>query len=384
MFSYIKNTKNWYLLELPLIKRFFDSIYINYKNTSWVFWSFFEDLFFSNSIFWISEFWNKFLFYYLDLEKFEEEEFLIFDFKKFNINIFWDKKSILILNLGDSYKILTSLDNLDFEVFIDWWNLKVKNKILNSIILDEKLNSLSTEGFYPQGVPRSSLKDLDENLKIKNYTSILDIYFFKNFFIKSNNLVNFNIFIDNFLFNNENFYNEFLPENKLKIYEKWTLKQTKKDFISNFIEKFKNNKKSNYYEKLELLKKLLLFKNNHNFLLESIDYEDLLEYFEEFNFIYENTNKGYSLGQQRVLTLWKLNPEKIDENLDSINNQIQIFMLNYYNLEKNYDKINELNNENKDSKILEQNKRLEIFKKDLEKVKGEYLKYFREFLEKVV
>jgi hypothetical protein len=58
--------------------------------------------------------------------------------------------------------------------------------------------------------------------------------------------------------------------------------------------------------------------------------------------------------------------------------------LNYYELEKNYDKINKLNLENKNSKILEQTKRLEIFRESLEKIKKEYLKYFKEFLDKLI
>ena len=57
--------------------------------------------------------------------------------------------------------------------------------------------------------------------------------------------------------------------------------------------------------------------------------------------------------------------------------------MNYYNLEQNYNKIKKINSEYENSKILEQSKRLEIFRKDLEKVKEEYLKYFREFLDKI-
>jgi len=79
----------------------------------------------------------------------------------------------------------------------------------------------------------------------------------------------------------------------------------------------------------------------------------------------------------------KINLEKIDNNMINANKQIQDFTMNYYNLEQNYNKIKKINSEYKNSKILEQSKRLEIFKKDLEEIKEIYFKYFKEFLEKV-
>jgi len=79
----------------------------------------------------------------------------------------------------------------------------------------------------------------------------------------------------------------------------------------------------------------------------------------------------------------KINLEKIDNNMINANKQIQDFTMNYYNLEQNYNKIKKINIEYKNSKILEQSKRLEIFKKDLEEIKEIYFKYFKEFLEKV-
>ena len=85
MLSYIKNNKNWYLLELPLIKRQFDSIYINYKNSSSVFWDFSGSIFFENTIIWISNFGEKYLFYHLDLDKIIESEYIILKKLKFKI-----------------------------------------------------------------------------------------------------------------------------------------------------------------------------------------------------------------------------------------------------------------------------------------------------------
>jgi hypothetical protein len=58
--------------------------------------------------------------------------------------------------------------------------------------------------------------------------------------------------------------------------------------------------------------------------------------------------------------------------------------MNYYNLEQNYDKILKINSKYKNSKILEQSKRLEIFKKDLIKIREEYLKYFRKYLDNLI
>ena len=372
MFSYIKNNKNWYLLELPLIKRNFDSIYINYKNSTSAFWDFFESILFENTIFWISKFGEKYLFYYLDLEKVIENEFLVFDFKFFNINIFNKKYSILVLTLENwQNKIFSSLDNSDFEVFIEKNILKVKNKVLGSIVFEKKLKPSPSHSQGERG-----------NQKInKNYTSILDIYFFNNLFIKSEKLLKFSKNIESFNFQNKEFNNDFFPKNKLEVFEKWEIKK-RKTFYNSLLNSLPfQGKEANGYQKLELLKKYLLFKNNYDFILESINYEDLLEYFEEFNFIDKNTR--HPQGEPLQNLFWKINLEKLDTNLQNINKQIQDFTMNYFNLEQNYDKIKKLNSEYKNSKILEQNKRLELFKKDLEKVRGEYLKYFREFLEKI-
>jgi hypothetical protein len=47
-----------------------------------------------------------------------------------------------------------------------------------------------------------------------------------------------------------------------------------------FFEKLFSKKEVNNYQKLELLKKFLLFKNNYNFVIESINYESLNKYLE--------------------------------------------------------------------------------------------------------
>ena len=369
MLSYIKNNKNWYLLELPLIKRQFDSIYINYKNSSSVFWDFFGSIFFENILIWISNFGKKYLFYHLDLDKIIESEYIILNFNFFNINIFNKKYSILVLTLESwEYKIFSNLDNADFEVFFEKNILIIKNKILGSVIFEKKI-----EG----NIVLDSLQNFsNENY---NYTSILDIYFFNNIFIKSDNLINFDENIENFNFENKFFDNKFYPKNKLEISEKWIVKKSK-TFYSSLLNSlsFQGKKDTNYYDKLELLKKFLLFKNKYNFTLDSINYKNLNKYFEEFNFF---SPKSVSIKDK--ININKLNLEKIDENLVNISKQIQDFTMNYYNLEQNYNKIKKINSEYENSKILEQSKRLEIFKKDLEKVKEEYLKYFREFLDKI-
>ena len=365
MQSHIKNNKNGYTLELPLIKRKFDSIYINYKNSSSVFWDFFVSIFFKNIIFGVSNFWEKYLFYVLDLEKIVESEFIVLDFKFFNINIFNKKSSILVLFLenGDK-KIFSSLYNVDFEVFVEKDILIIKNKVLDSVIFEKKL--VGNENFH----------SLQSSKKNNTYTSILDIYFFDNLFIKSENKINFSEEIEKFNFENKKFENKFFPENKLIIFEEWVVKKRK-----SFLDKLFFKKIENYYSKLELLKKYLLFKNNYNFLLESIDYEDLNEYFQEFNFIDKNAGHPQVGPLQNLFS--KINLEKIDNNMINANKQIQDFTMNYYNLEQNYNKIKKINIEYKNSKILEQSKRLEIFKKDLEEIKEIYFKYFKEFLEKV-
>jgi hypothetical protein len=245
--------------------------------------------------------------------------------------------------------------------------LKVKNFELNSIIFENNLNCLLTESFSP--LKKSKLKN-------KKYTSILDIYFFNNFFIKQEKILDFQENIEKFIFKNNKFENKFYPRNKLEIFEEGFIKKEKSFFEKLF------SKESNRYEKLKLLKIFLEFKNNYDFVLDLINYEDLNKYFENFN--KKNISISKDIETIKKINFKNINIDKIDKNLENINKQIQDFSLNYYELEKNYDKINKLNLENKNSKILEQTKRLEIFRESLEKIKKEYLKYFKEFLDKLI
>jgi len=371
MFSNIKYINNKYVLELPLIKRKFDNIYINYKKVNSSFWILFNWVFFKNTIFWVSNFWKNKLFYSLDLEKFRESEFLINSLKIFNINIFNKNYSIIILFLVNwKTKILTKIDKKNFNIIIEKWILKVINVELNSIIFEKDISNILFNNFVFW---------IDKEIKQK-YTSILDIYFFNNFFIKSEKLLNFDENIENFIFKNKEFGNLFLPKNKLEIFEKWNL-HVKISFIEKISNIFWKNK--NKYDKLKLLKTFLQFKNNYDFVLDSIYYEDLKEYFGEFKF--KNSYLISSRKKEKLewFNIQKLNLEKTDWNLENINKQIQDFSLNYYELERNYAKLNKLENNNKNSKILEQNKRLELFKIDLEKLKKQYLEYFKEFLDKI-
>ncbi len=365
MFSKIKKDINWYTIDFPLIKRTFDSIFLNYKWVNLNFWNLFNDVYFEKSLFWISKINNFFLFYYLDLENFIDKEFILSDFEKINVTIFDEKYSIFLLYLINwEIVILNNYKENDFDFFIEQNIFKVKNKELNSIIFEKnlKLNNFSTEEF-------SHIN----KLKVENnYTSILDIYFFRNFFIKSKYIIDFNFGIQNYLIKNITLENKFFPNNILSIFEKGNIKSRK-----SFIEKIFNFNKKNKYKDLKILKKFLLFKNRYDFLIDSIYYEDLNLFLKDFFFLDKNNNKNLDFED---INKFKINLEEIDNNLLSINSQIHNFMINYYNLEKNYEKINKLNNENKSLKILEQNKRLELFKINLEKIKKEYLKYFRNFL----
>jgi hypothetical protein len=134
--------------------------------------------------------------------------------------------------------------------------LKVKNLELNSIIFENNLNCLSTEIFSP--LKKSKLKN-------KKYTSILDIYFFNNFFIKQEKILDFQENIEKFIFKNNKFENKFYPRNKLEVFEEGFMKKEKSFFEKLF------SKKENRYEKLELLKIFLEFKNNYDFVLDLIN-----------------------------------------------------------------------------------------------------------------
>jgi len=369
MLSCIKNIWWKYELNLPLIKRRFDSIFLSYKNINSAFWYFFDDLYLDNIILWISKINHTFLFYKLDLNSVVEEEYILKNIIKINKNILNKKYSFLFLEKEDfSIKIITNFKNNDFDFYIEKDIFFIKNKILNSIILEKKLN-------LKNNIWNNYSKI---NFESSKYTSILDVYFLENYFIKTKNSILFNEKIENFIFENKFLDKEFLPKNILKIYEKWYLKN-KKHFWENIFF-WKQNK--NFYKKLELLKIFLEFKNYYNLRLDLINYWDLEEYFIEFedNF----TLKKFNQNRNNIkIDFSRINIEKIDKNLISINKQIWNFVLNYYNLEESFLKIKNLENNLENTKILEQKNRLEITKENIEKIKKEYLEYFKIFLDKI-
>jgi len=230
MLSYIKNKWDKYELNFPLIKRKFDSIFINYKQLNSSLWYFFDDIFLDNILLGISKFGEKFLFYSLDLKNVIEEENIILDYKNKKI------------------KIITSFKNINFDFYIDEKIFYIKNKVLNSIICKKE-------------VIFKDIKDNQQNIeKIEKSTNILDIYFLKNFFIQSKNEVFFNEKIGNFMFENIKNKSDFLPKNILKVNEKWYIK-----IQNNVSEKiFFWRKRKNIYEKLKFLKTFLEFKNFYN------------------------------------------------------------------------------------------------------------------------
>ena len=110
MLSCIKNIWWKYELNLPLIKRRFDSIFLSYKNINSAFWYFFDDLYLDNIILWISKINHTFLFYKLDLNSVVEEEYILKNIIKINKNILNKKYSFLFLEKEDnSIEIITNL-----------------------------------------------------------------------------------------------------------------------------------------------------------------------------------------------------------------------------------------------------------------------------------
>ena len=119
-FSYIRATKDGFTLELPLIKRTFESLYINYNNSSSSFWNMFEDMYVDDYIFGWTIIDNKLFFYSLNLYKFEEEEMLITSFEMKTVNVAWIKYSVikLLVVYFNIYKI-SKLFNFSYELVLD-------------------------------------------------------------------------------------------------------------------------------------------------------------------------------------------------------------------------------------------------------------------------
>lgn len=391
-FSYIRATKNGFTLELPLIKRTFESLYINYNNSSSSFWNMFEDMYVDDYIFGLTMINNNELFFYsLNLDKFEEEEMLITNFEMKTINVAWIKYSIIILHYNNQFKVISNIGNKDFSIGITNDLIVVKNSVLNSVVFEHKVTDkkycLDVFDYWIE--KNNTDKDVLDNSSWKRINAtdynFLEIYYFSNLFLKWTNYNFLTIYKEKYYNLSKKNTEDFYPESILSIYKKLNIQEQKLLYTPNFFDGILWKHIQFDSKILSDIKRYLLFKNHHNIVLDYDEkYSDIDD---EFNWF---VNIGAWIEKEFLQWFWSKeinikfdNIEKIPKDLGLFNRQLLFFQMNLYNLDKNSVKISEIKNEVDSTKLKEQKLRLAITEKNINKLRGEYVDLLKRYLEKI-
>jgi len=253
--------KSWFtlnldnvLINLPLIKRSLDNIYVNYKWKS-LNYKFFDKVYFENVIFWTLDLNRWKIFYYLNLDTLDEKEIYCDDFKIVNYK-YQNTNYTIIVYVKQNYIKYFLNKNLpnELELVINFDKIVIKNTIFWTILFEEK-NDFKTYKVDNQ--------DLEKELEIFTIYSFNSLFFdtkIENNFIESYD--NFKIKVNNF---KTDFYHiqkvdisKKLLLNDLKIYfNNWSFIDKDSSFLKDFqkVMKFKNQ----YLTKIESLDKFKTF-----------------------------------------------------------------------------------------------------------------------------
>ena len=366
MLSCIKHTSDWYVLNLPLIKRTFDSIYIHYNDVSTSLWNAVKDLAFRDTIIGISQCAGSYLIYILDLDSLSEQEYVTSHYEIVTYSLAWRKESIFYIWESRKPIILSSIRSPDFAVDCEDNKIIVTNIQLSSVVFEKEI--------LP--APLGKEKEIEKSNNTLLYTPIIDVHFFENFLIHTKTEISFPLEITGFRFTAKEMNSDIWNHWMLSVEEKWWVKKP-----LNFYERLILRKQTSKYTKLEPLKKFLLFKNSHTFLLQSIGYRNLdalLQTFPKFE-----KSQDLSLAKNIIIPR-KINIAKYDEHLGTIQKQLCHFIFHYQVLEENSHNISNLKSDHENHEIIMQSKRIQKLQQDMHNIKQIYKKQFTHYLSKII
>ena len=351
--SYIKLQKNSVKISLPLISRTFDKLYISYKNEK-ISLNFDKKLFLKNHIFWVSKLSYGYLIYFLDIEKFEEIELFVQDYKIVDFEYMWKNYSIIVYFYKNEIKFLSYYfpDELSLSYENDYFY--IKNVILWTEIFSKKIKFIKDKVF--------SNKKKDWKLDIFTF------YDFDSLFLKTKRINNIYNSYDDFTVKIDSFRSDFYYVDKIDISKNLDFSQMD-IYYKNGYKLDKNN------VFIKDLMKIIAFKNKYTLKIEALN---------EFQNIVPKYNlvQDFKIESFENVDLVSINFENIDKSLVDFQKNILNLQFLLFNLDYNKQKIQDIMKEN--IPRIDFEKRLEIMEKNIKQVRIKLKEIFWKYIEQIL